>query len=59
MIACDEGKRACWIKESGERREHGDAGGFDGEPILDFEGDPRDPVPALKKCVDVIRQEFA
>ena len=33
--------------------------GFDGEPILEFEGDPRDPVPALRKCVDVIRQEFA
>ena len=33
--------------------------GFDGEPILEFEGDPRNPVPALSKCVDIIRQEFA
>jgi len=33
--------------------------GFEGEPILEFEGDPRNPVPALSKCVDIIRQAFA
>jgi len=33
--------------------------GFSGEPILEFEGDPSNPVPALKKCVEAIRRVFA
>ena len=33
--------------------------GFSGEPILEFEGDPSNPVPALQKCVEEIRKVFA
>ena len=29
---------------------------FDGVSILEYEGDPNDPVPALKICVEKMRQ---
>jgi sugar phosphate isomerase/epimerase len=32
------------------------AKGFNGEMILEFEGDPKNPVPVLKECVEAIRK---
>jgi sugar phosphate isomerase/epimerase len=33
-----------------------EAGGFDGMAVLEYEADPKDPVPALKKCVQAMRE---
>lgn len=30
-------------------------GGFDGMAVLEYEADPSDPVPALKRCVERMR----
>lgn len=32
------------------------AAGFSGPAIIEYEGDPKDPMPALKKCTAAIRQ---
>lgn len=32
-----------------------EAAGFTGEAILEYEGDPDNPIPTLKKCVDAIK----
>ena len=32
-----------------------EAGGFDGYAVLEYEADPDDPVPALKRCVEKMR----
>lgn len=33
--------------------------GFGGELILEYEGDPQDPVPALRRCVEAVRKVAA
>lgn len=35
------------------------AGGFDGVPVLEYEADPENPVPALKACVETMRANCA
>jgi len=32
--------------------------GFDGMAVLEYEGDPSDPTPALHRCVQAVRQPF-
>ena len=32
-----------------------EAGGFDGMAVIEYEADPEDPVPALKRCVEAMR----
>jgi sugar phosphate isomerase/epimerase len=32
-----------------------EAGGFDGAPVIEYEAEPENPVPALKKCVQSMR----
>ena len=31
------------------------AGGFDGMAVIEYEGDPENPEPALKRCVEAMR----
>lgn len=33
--------------------------GFDGEPIIEYEGDAANPIPALKQCVQALREAWA
>jgi sugar phosphate isomerase/epimerase len=33
-----------------------DAGGFDGAPVIEYEAEPENPVPALKNCVQSMRR---
>ncbi len=33
-------------------------GGFSGHAILEYEGDPADPVPAITKCVDAVKRHM-
>lgn len=33
------------------------AGGFDGMAVIEYEADPQDPVPALKRCVQAMRSQ--
>jgi sugar phosphate isomerase/epimerase len=34
-------------------------GGFKGQLILEYEGDAKNPVPALKECVAAVRKAMA